>query len=202
LELILIIANIGTAVVLFPILKRVSEIGALGFVTARVVECAFIAVGILSLLTLVTLRQEAAGAADAGSLVAVGSALVALHDWTFLLGPGFVVGVGNGLLLGYLMYRSGLVPRRMAMLGLVAGPVLCASGIAIMFGVFEAGSVWQIIATIPEFVWELSLGIWLIVKGFNPSALASLSTNAADVVLTGVDQPAVVPSNGRVSSKG
>jgi hypothetical protein len=202
LELILIIANIGTAVVLFPILKRVSEIGALGFVTARVIECAFIAVGILSLLTLVTLRQEAAGAADAGSLVAVGSALVALHDWTFLLGPGFVVGVGNGLLLGYLMYRSGLVPRRMAMLGLVAGPVLCASGIAIMFGVFEAGSVWQIIATIPEFVWELSLGIWLIVKGFNPSALASLSTNAADVVLTGVDQPAVVPSNGRVSSKG
>jgi hypothetical protein len=134
--------------------------------------------------------------------VAVGSALVALHEWTFLLGPGFVVGVGNGLLLGYLMYRSGLVPRRMAMLGLVAGPVLCASGIAIMFGVFEAGSVWQIIATIPEFVWELSLGIWLIVKGFNPSALASLSTNAADVVLTGVDQPAVVPSNGRVSSKG
>ena len=200
LELLLIIANIGTAVVLFPILKRVSEIGALGFVTARVVECAFIAVGILSLLTLVTLRQEAAGAADAGSLVAVGSALVALHDWTFLLGPGFVVGVGNGLLLGYLMYRSGLVPRRLALLGLVAGPVLCASGIAILFGVFEAGSVWQAIATIPEFVWELSLGIYLIVKGFRPSALASLSTNPDNGVLTGVDQPAVVPSNGRVPS--
>ena len=202
LELILIIANIGTAVVLFPILKRVSEIGALGFVTARVIESAFIAVGILSLLTLVTVRQEAAGA-DAGSLVAVGSALVALHDWTFLLGPGFVVGIGNGLLLGYLMYRSGLVPRRLALLGLVAGPVLCASGIAILFGVFEAGSVWQIIATIPEFVWELSLGIWLIVKGFNPSALASMSANPDDGVLTSVHQPAVIPSNGhRVSSKG
>ena len=201
LELILIIANIGTAVVLFPILKRVSEIGALGFVTARVVESVFIAVGILSLLTLVTLRQDLTGAAgaDAGSLVAVGSALVALHDWTFLLGPGFVVGIGNGLLLGYLMYRSGLVPRRLAMLGLVAGPVLCASGIAILFGVFEAGSVWQIIATIPEFVWELSLGIYLIVKGFRPSALASLSTNADDGVLSGVRQPAVVPSNGKVS---
>jgi len=199
LELLLIIANIGTAVVLFPILKRVSEIAALGFVAARVIESAFIAVGILSLLTLVTLSQEAVGV-DAGSLVAVGSALVALHDWTFLLGPGFVVGVGNGLLLGYLMYRSGLVPRRLALLGLVAGPVLCASGIAILFGVFEAGSVWQAIATIPEFVWELSLGIYLIVKGFRPSALASLSTNPDNGVLTGVDQPAVVPSNGRVPS--
>jgi len=200
LELILIIANIGTAVVLWPVLKRQNEILALGYVTARVVECVFIAVGILSLLTVVTLRQEAAGA-DASSLVAVGASLVALHDWTFLLGPGFVVGVGNGLMLGYLMYRSRLVPRRMAMLGLVGGPVLCASGIAILFGVFEAGSVWQIIATIPEFVWELSLGIYLIVKGFRPSAVASMSTNPADGVLSGVRQPAVVPSNGKVSVK-
>jgi hypothetical protein len=115
------------------------------------------------------LRQEAAGA-DAGSLVAVGESLVALHDWTFLLGPGFVVGVGNGLLLGYLIYRSALVPRGMAMLGLIGGPLIIASGIAILFGGIETGSVWQAIATIPEFLWELSLGIWLIVKGFNPSA--------------------------------
>jgi hypothetical protein len=110
LELILIIANIGTAVVLFPILRRQNEILALGYVTARIVECAFIAVGILSLLTVVTLRQEAAGA-DAGSLIAVGESLVALHNWTRLLGPGFVVGVGNGLILGYLMYSSRLAPR-------------------------------------------------------------------------------------------
>jgi Domain of unknown function (DUF4386) len=199
LELLLIIANIGTAVVLFPILRRVNEILALGYVTARVVECAFIAVGILSLLSVVTLRQDLAGAAgaDAGSHVAVGKALVALHDWTFLLGPGFVVGVGNGLMLGYLMYRSGLVPRGMAMLGLVGGPLVCASGVAILFGVFEAGSVWQAIATIPEFFWELSLGIWLIVRGFNPSALASLSAaDPDDGVLTGVRQPAVAPSKG------
>jgi Domain of unknown function (DUF4386) len=177
LELILIIANIGTAVVLWPVLKRVNEILALGYVTARVVECAFIAVGILSLLSVVTLRQEAAGA-DAGSLVAVGQSLVALHDWTFLLGPGFVVGVGNGLMLGYLMYRSALVPRGMALLGLIGGPLVCASGIAILFGVFEAGSVWQAISTIPEFLWELSLGIWLTVRGFNPSAIASLLRNS------------------------
>ena len=127
LEVLLIIANIGTAVALFPVLKRQNEVLALGFVTARVIESAFIAVGILSLLTVVTLRQEAAGA-DAASLTLVGQALVAIHDWTFLLGPGFVVGVGNGLMLGYLMYRSGLVPRPMAVLGLIGGALLCASG--------------------------------------------------------------------------
>jgi hypothetical protein len=173
LELILIIANIGTAVVLFPILRRVNEILALGYVTARVVECVFIAVGILSLLTVVTLRQEAAGA-DAASLVAVGAALVALHDWTFLLGPGFVVGIGNGLMLGYLMYKSALVPRYLAVLGLIGGPFNTASGTAVLFGVIEAGGLGQAIATIPEFLWELSLGIWLMVKGFNTSALGRL----------------------------
>jgi hypothetical protein len=195
LELILIIANIGTAVVLFPILKRVNEILALGYVTARVVECVFIAVGLLSLLTVVTLQQAAAGA-DAGSLVAVGQSLVALHGWTFVLGPGFVVGVGNGLMLGYLMYRSGLVPRRLAVLGLIGGPLIIASGAAVVLGVIEAGGMWQTIAAIPEFLWELSLGIWLIVKGFNSSAAASLfAAEPDDVVLNGgVGQPAVAPS--------
>jgi hypothetical protein len=172
LELLLIIANIGTAVVLFPILRRQNEVLALGYVTARIIECVFIALGILSLLTVVTLRQEAAGA-DTGSLVAAGQSLVALHDWTRLLGPGFVVGLGNGLMLGYLMYRSGLVPRGMAMLGLIGGPLIIASGVAVLLGVIEAGGVWQSIATIPEFFWELSLGIWLIVRGFNPSVIAS-----------------------------
>jgi hypothetical protein len=178
LELLLIVTNIGSAVVLFPILKRVSEIAALGWVAARIVESAFIAVGILSLLTIVSLRQEAAGT-DAGSLLAVGQALVALHGWTFALGPGFVVGIGNGMLLGYLMYRSGLVPRRLAVLGLVGGPMLCAYGTGVMFGVVEAGSVWQVIGTLPEFVWELTLGIWLIARGFNPAALAPAPARTA-----------------------
>jgi hypothetical protein len=174
LELLLIIANIGTAVVLYPVVKRVNEILALGFVAARVIESAFIAVGILSVLSLVTLRQEATAGADAGSLVAVGQSLVALHYWTFLLGPGFVVGVGNGLILGYLMYASRLVPRGMTMLGLIGGPVLMAAAIAVIFGVIEQGGLVQTLATAPEFLWELSLGIWLIVKGFNPSALSRL----------------------------
>jgi Domain of unknown function (DUF4386) len=174
LELILIIANIGSAVVLWPVAKRVNEILALGFVTARVMESVFIAVGLLSLLSVVTLRQEAAAGADGGSLVAVGQSLVAIHGWTFLLGPGFVVGVGNGLILGYLMYRSGLLPRAMAILGLIAGPVLMARFVGILFGVFEPGSVLGGLMVLPEFFWELSLGIWLTVRGFNPSALASV----------------------------
>jgi hypothetical protein len=174
LELVLIIANIGTAVVLYPILRRQNQILALGYVTARIVECVFIAVGILSLLTVVTLRQEAAAGADGGSLIAVGESLVALHNWTRQLGPGFVVGVGNGLILGYLMYRSALVPRGMAVLGLIGGPLIIVTGVAVLLGVLEAGGVVQGIATIPEFLWELSLGIWPIVRGFDPSALARL----------------------------
>src|SRR5918999_6304227 len=169
LELILIIANIGTAVVLYPVVKRVSEILALGFVTARVVESVFIAVGILSVLSMVTLRQEAAAGADAGSLIAVGQSLVAVQSWTFLLGPGFVVGVGNGLILGYLMYRSGLVPRRMAILGLIAGPVLIARFVGILFGFFEPMSAAGLLVA-PEFVWELSLGIYAAVWGFRRDA--------------------------------
>lgn len=170
-EVILVVANIGTAVALFPVLKRQSEGLALGFVTARIMESVFIIVGILSVLTIVTLRQDFAGAGgpEADALSTVGHALVTLQEWTFNLGPGFVVGVGNGLLLGYLMYRSGLVPRGMAWLGLVGGPLICLSGAAVLMGVIEAGGVWQTVATIPEFFWELSLGIYLIVKGFKPS---------------------------------
>jgi hypothetical protein len=101
-------------------------------------------------------RDVAAGrwATGADSLVTTGRSLVAIHDWTFLLGPGWVVGVGNGLILGYLMFPSGLVPRGMAMLGLIGGPLIITSGTAVLFGGIEAGSSAQLIATIPEFVWE------------------------------------------------
>jgi hypothetical protein len=152
-ELLRIVANIGTAIVLLPILKRQSESIALGYVMARVVESAFIAIGILSVLPVVILRQDLAGTGSyPATLTTVGRSLVAIKDWTFLLGPGFVVGIGNGLMLGYLMFRSGLVPRRMAMLGLVGGPLMCASGIAVLFGGIEQGSATQSVATIPEFL--------------------------------------------------
>jgi hypothetical protein len=171
LEVIIAIAIIGTAVTLFPIVKRENEGFALGYVAARVFESTVIVVGIISLLSVVTLRQDFAGAADAdaASLATAGKSLVAIHDWTFLLGPGLVPGV-NGVLLGYLMYTSRLVSRPLALVGLVGGPLLFASGIAVLLGVIEAGSVWQGIATIPVAAFEVLLGIWLIVKGFNPSA--------------------------------
>jgi Domain of unknown function (DUF4386) len=178
LEMVLIIANIGTAVVLFPILKRQSETLALGYVTARVIESVFIAIGILSVITIVTLRQDAAGGA---SLVVFGKSLVAIHDWTFLLGPGWVVGVGNGLILGYLMYKSGLVPRGMAWLGLIGGPLIILSGTLVLFGVIDKGSKAQGIATIPEFIWELSLGIYLAFKGFKPSPILTDNPGVVEI---------------------
>ena len=175
LEVILVIANVGTAVVLYPIVKRQNEIVALAFVMERVLESVAIMVGFFSLLAVVTLRQGGAGAsgADAAALVTAGKSLVAVHDWTFLIGPGFLDGLGTGLMLGYLIYKSGLMPRGLALLGLIGGPLVMASGVAVLFGVFKAGAAGQAIATIPEVLWELSVGIYLIVKGFKPSPLTS-----------------------------
>jgi hypothetical protein len=169
LELLLIIANIGTAVVIFPILRRKNEELALGYVTARIVECTFILVGIVAMVAIITLRQQVAGPAEG----AAAYTLAAIKDWTFLLGPGWVVGWGNGLILGYLMYRSGLVPRRMCWLGLIGGPLIIVSGTALMFGGNNPSHTMhslQAIATVPEFLWELSLGVYCTVWGFRRDA--------------------------------
>ncbi len=162
----LIIANIGTAVVIFPIVRRQSEELSLGYVTARILECTFILVGIVAVLGIVTLQQDVAGPAE-GTLAYT---LAAIKDWTFLLGPGWVVGWGNGLILGYLMYTSRLVPRKLTWLGLVGGPLIILSGTLVLFGVADSGGALQGIATIPEGLWELSLGVYCAVKGFRPSA--------------------------------
>lgn len=169
LEFGVIATNIATAVFLYPILRRQSEIGAVGYVTARVMECAFILVGLLSLLSVVTLRQDFG--ADAASAAGAGAALVSTYEWAFLFGPGLVAGIGNGMILGYLMFRSGLVPRRMAVLGLIGGPLLAVGFLGVLFGAFEPGSGWQALTTSFEFVWELALGIYLVVKGFRPSPI-------------------------------
>jgi hypothetical protein len=173
LELLLILANIGSALALYPVLRRRFEVLSLGFVAARITESVFIAVGIIAMLALNTLRLHA-GDADEASLLVVGQSLAAIHDWTFNLGPGVVVGVGNGLILGWMMWKTRLVPRAMSILGLIGGPALLLAGTAIVFGLIEAGSTAQIIATIPEFFWELSFGIWLLVKGFSPAPLEEL----------------------------
>ena len=181
-EVILAISVIGTAVTLFPIVKRQSESIALGYVCGRVVEAIVIVVGIISLLSVVTLRRDFAGTtgANAASLVTVGKSLVAIHDWTFLFGPSLAIGV-NTLLLAYLMYRSRLVPRVIAGLGLIGGPLIFASGTAVMFGLYHQISVWGSIAAIPVFAWEMSLAVWLIVKGFKPSPITSGNTRHGGV---------------------
>lgn len=178
LEIILAIAGIGSAVVRYPVVKRQNGIVALGYVTSRVMASAAIMVGIFSLLAVVTLRHDDAGAvgADSASLITAARSFVALHDAAFLLGPTLLAGLGNGVLLGYLMYRSGLVPRRMALLGLIGGPLVIAATVAVLFGVFKAGSSWQFIATIPKIIWELSFGIYLTVKGFKPSPITAGET--------------------------
>jgi hypothetical protein len=169
-EVFLIIANIGTALVVYPIFRRQYRVLSLGYVTARVMESTFIAIGIVSILAVVTLHQQNPGGA-AGAVLGDAKALVAVRNWTFVLGPGFVVGVGNGLILGYMMYRSGLMPRGLAMLGLIGGPLVCITGLAVVLDVIPRGGTVQAIATIPEIVWELSLGIYPIVKGFRPSPI-------------------------------
>ena len=169
-ELVTALACIGTAVVLFPVVKRQNEAAALGFVAARVFEAALIVVGIVSLLSVVTLRQAGARGAEATSLVTTAKSLVAMHDWTFLLGPGVMPGI-NALLLGYLMYRSGLVPRVIPLMGLIGAPLILVAGTATLLGLNEQVSVWTGIATAPIFAWELSLGVWLVVKGFKPSLI-------------------------------
>ena len=169
LELLLIIANIGTAVVIFPIVRRQNEELALGYVTARLFECMFILVGILSMLGIITLRNQVAGPSEG----TVAYTLAAIKDWTFLLGPGWVVGWGNGLILGYLMYRSGLVPRQAALLGLVAGPLIIVSGTAVMFTGNQPSSTLhalQGVLSIPEILWELFLGVYCTVWGFRRDA--------------------------------
>jgi hypothetical protein len=165
LELLLIIANIGTAVVIFPILRRQNEELSLGYVTARIVESTFILVGIVAMLAIVTLRNQAAGAAEG----TVAYTLAAIKDWTFLLGPGWVVGWGNGLILGYLMYKSELVPRRWCWFGLIGGPLVIITGTAILFGGNNPSSTLhslQGILTIPEIIWELFLGVYCTIWGF------------------------------------
>jgi hypothetical protein len=143
---------------------------SLGYVAARLAECTIIAIGIVSYLAVVTLHQESAGGA-AGSLLNDAKSLVAARNWTFVLEPGFVAGLGNGLILGYMMYRSGLIPRGLSVLGLVGGSLICITGLGVALDVFARGGTVQAIATIPEFIWELSLGIYPIVKGFKPSPI-------------------------------
>ena len=175
LELIVALAGIGTAVTLFPVVKRQNEAAALGFVTTRLIEGAMIFVGVLSILSIVALRHDMAGAsgADAASLVTTATALAGVYKWTMLLGQTLMPAL-NALLLGSLLYRSRLVPRILPTLGLVGAPILIASVIVGLFRIDHPIMVLAGVGTLPIAVWEFSLGVWLVVKGFTSSAVAEL----------------------------
>jgi hypothetical protein len=190
-DLINALACIGTAVALFPIVKRQSESFALGFVTSRIYEAAVIMIGVVSILAVVTLRQGGTTGTDEHSLVAVGRSLVAVRDWTFILGPGLAPAI-NALLLGTLMYRSGLVPRVIPTLGLVGAPLLLSSTLGITFGVNEVGTAWTGVATVPIFFWELLLGLWMTFKGFQPSSPLIAAAADPTLALPSTTAPAVV----------
>ena len=183
LELIVALAGIGTAIALFPVVKRQNEGFALGFVASRTIEASMIFTGVVSLVSLVTLRQDlgaAAGAADAPSLVTTGASLVATYNWAFTDGQSLMPGV-NALLLGSLLYRSGLVPRVLPVLGLIGAPLLITATIATQFGLVEQYSALGGLAALPIAVWEFSLGLWLTFKGFKSSApiMVAAATEAA-----------------------
>ncbi len=173
LDIVNALAAIGTAVALFPVVKRQNESLAIGFLASRILEAAIIFVGIVSLIAVVTLRQDLGTApdADAGSLLTVSAALVAVRDATFLLGPGMAA--ANALLLGTLMYRSRLVPRLIPLMGLIGAPLLLASNTATLFGINEQFSLMSTLALPGIFFWELSLGLYLTLKGFKPSPITA-----------------------------
>jgi hypothetical protein len=170
-EVLTALGGVITAVALYSVAKRYSHRAALGFVTTRVLEAGLIFVGVLSILAVYTLRQDVAGTAgaDIGALATTGRALVAMHDWTFLLGPGLMAGL-NALLIGSIMYRSGLVPRWIPTLGLIGAPLLLASDIAVLFGVWDQISGPAMLLTLPIAIWEFSFGIFMAVKGFKRTA--------------------------------
>ncbi|MFC9324615.1 DUF4386 domain-containing protein [Kitasatospora sp. NPDC057015] len=173
-EIVLAAAVVGTGVTLFPVLRRRNEAAALGYACARLLEAAVILVGLVSVLAVLTLRRDFASGADtdAGSLATAARALVAVHDWTFLLGPNIVLGA-NTLVLACLLYRAGLVPRSVAVLGLVGGPLICASAVAVLFGLYEQVSVAGSLAALPVFAWEVSLAVRLIARGFGSGSAAT-----------------------------
>jgi hypothetical protein len=178
LDVICALGIVGTAVALFPVVKRQNEGIALGYVGLRTLEAGIIAVGVVPLLAVVTLQQHLTGTTDPATLVTVSSVLVAFYNWTSLLGPGLVCGT-NTLLMAYLMYKSRLVPRFIPVLGLVGGPLIFAINVAKMFGIFEQIPAWAGIVVIPIFAWEVTLAFWLIAKGFNSSASTSESLQTA-----------------------
>jgi hypothetical protein len=175
-EMIVALAGIATAVVLFPVLKRQNESIALGLVGARTLEAATIFAGVAILLTVVTLRQTGAGAVA----LVTSHTLVVMYNRTFLIGQSFMPAVDD-LLLGYLLYKSRLVPRVLPIIAFIGAPLLLVSFIAVLFGLWGQTSAVAALSALPVALFEFSFGVYLIVKGFKPSPILSSETRDADL---------------------
>jgi hypothetical protein len=175
LDVVNALACIGTAVAVYPVVRRQNESMALGFVTTRMLEAAVIMIGVVCLLAVVTLRRDVAGTvgADPAALVSTGQALVAVRDYTFQFGPNLCAAL-NALMFATLLYRARLVPRILPVMGLVAAPLLILVTLGVVFGLTEQGSIWFVPGGVLIFVWELSVGIYMTVKGFKPSAVTAV----------------------------
>ena len=169
LDFVCAVAGIGTAVALYPVIRRYSRTSAIGFITSRTLEAAILVVGAISLLSVVTLRNDVVGG-DTSSLMTTSRSLVAMHDWSFLFGPGFMPAI-NALFLATVIYRFRLVPRFIPLMGLVGAPLLFASSLATMFGGHAQTSSTAMLFALPIAAWEFSLGVYMTVKGFKPSAI-------------------------------
>ena len=176
LEMIVALAGIGTAVALYPVLKRQNEGVALGFVGSRVLEASTTFAGVAFLLTIVSLRQGGAGA----DTLVIGHALVTMYDRMFLIGGSFMP-VVDDLLLGFLLYQSRLVPRVLPLIGIVGAALLVASDIAVLFGLIGQRAAPAALAALPVALFEFSLGVWLVVKGFKPSPITAGMAATSDV---------------------
>lgn len=174
LELIVVVTNIGTAVALYPVMKATHEGFALAYIGERIVESMLIAVGIASLLAVVLLRRQLAAVdgADAAMAVATARSLIAVHDVTFLLGPAFGAPLGNGLLLGWMMFRTRRMPRLLTQIGLLGGTMGLMTATAVLFGLWPQLSVPSLVMTLPEIVWEASVGLYLTFHGFSTPRIA------------------------------
>lgn len=174
MELLVVGSVIGTAVGLFPFFRKYNERLALWYLCFRFLEATLITIGIISVLSLLTLSQAfvATGASNASAFQAAGTLLIAIHTWTFLLGPSFMLSV-NTMTYSYILYQSRLVPRLIAVMGFTGATLVFLEAVLVLFGVVSQVSVWGALLALPVAAFEMTFAVWLIVKGFNPSATAS-----------------------------
>jgi hypothetical protein len=166
-EILTAFSVMGTAITLFPVLRKYNEGMAISTVAFRLLEATIIMIGIMSLLTILSLNQQYITGIDKNmnNYILHGRMLVALHDWTFLFGPNIALGPST-LITSYLLYKSQLVPRSISVLGIVAGPLISISGILVMFGTYQQISIFGVLSSLPVFTYEIVLAGWLLVKGF------------------------------------